>query len=369
MAWFQLFHPELERPRTVPVTRRLASAVRNGNWNGIQIMAEKTQSEIVSPAVGFKKPLVTHIYTADPSAHVFDGRVFIYPSHDIDAGVPESDLGDHFQMRDYHVLSMAAPDQPVTDHGVALALEDVPWADRQLWAPDAAYKNGNYYLVFPAKDKQGVFRIGVATSKNPAGPFVAHPEPIEGSFSIDPCIFIDDDGTAYMYFGGLWGGQLQGWQNGHYDPSLGTPSSGNALCPKVGILSDDFTRIVGVAKDAVILDEQARPLQAGDEDRRYFEGPWMHKYQGTYYLSYSTGSSHYLVYATGKSPLGPFTYRGRILNPVVGWTTHHSIVEFEGRWYLYYHDSVLSGGKTHLRSVKVMELRYNSDGTIQTLDP
>ncbi len=332
-------------------------------------MATKIQSEVITPAVGFKQPLVTHMYTADPSAHVFDGRVYIYPSHDIEAGVPETDLGDHFQMRDYHVLSMAAPNQPVTDHGVALALEDVPWAERQFWAPDAAYKNGNYYLVFPAKDKHGIFRIGVATSKNPAGPFAAHPEPISGSFSIDPCVFIDDDGTTYMYFGGLWGGQLQGWQTGSYDPKLATPSTGNALCPKVGVLNDDFTRIVGGAKDVLIVDEHGSPLQAADEDRRYFEGPWMHKYQGTYYLSYSTGSTHYLVYATSKSPLGPFTYRGRILNPVVGWTTHHSIVEFQGKWYLYYHDSILSGGKTHLRSVKVMELHYNSDGTIQTLDP
>jgi hypothetical protein len=332
-------------------------------------MVAKSQPEVVTAAVGFKQPLVTHMYTADPSAHLFDGRVYIYPSHDIESGVAETDLGDHFQMRDYHVLSMAAPNQPVTDHGVALSLSDVPWADRQFWAPDAAYKNGQYYFVFPAKDKQGVFRIGVATSKSPAGPFTAHPEPILGAFSIDPCVFTDDDGTTYLYFGGLWGGQLQGWQTGSYDPSAATPSSGNALCPKVGVLSDDFTRIVGGVKDAVIHDEQGAPLQAGDEDRRYFEGPWMHKYQGTYYLSYSTGSTHYLVYATGKSPLGPFTYGGRILNPVVGWTTHHSILEVEGKWYLYYHDSILSGGKTHLRSVKVMELHYNPDGTIQTMDP
>lgn len=332
-------------------------------------MVTKTQSEVVTPAVGFKQPLVTHIYTADPSAHVFEGRVYIYPSHDIEAGVRETDLGDHFQMRDYHVLSMAAPNQPVTDHGVALSLEDVPWAEGQLWAPDAACKNGKYYLVFPAKDKQGIFRIGVASSKAPAGPFQAHPEPILGSFSIDPCVFTDADGTTYMYFGGLWGGQLQRWQHGTYEPSLQTPTTGNALCAKVGVLSDDFTRIQGSVKDVVILDEQGNPLQAEDEDRRYFEGPWLHEYQGTYYFSYSTGSTHYLAYATSSSPLGPFTYRGRILNPVVGWTTHHSIVEVQGKWYLYYHDSILSGGKTHLRSVKVMELHYDADGTIRTMDP
>lgn len=329
----------------------------------------QAQNEVVTPGAAFKEPLVTHIYTADPSAHVFEGRIYVYPSHDIETDAVEDDTGNHFQMRDYHVLSMAGPGQPVTDHGVALALEDVHWADKQFWAPDAAFKNGNYYLVFPAKDKQGVFRIGAAKSKSPTGPFVAYPQPIEGAFSIDPCVFIDDDGTAYMYFGGVWGGQLQCWRNGICDLELKTPSSGDALSPKVGVLNDDFTRLVGPAKDALIVDETGKPLQAADEARRYFEGPWMHKYQGTYYLSYSTGSTHYLVYATSDSPLGPFTYRGRILNPVVGWTTHHSIVEFEGKWYLFYHDSVLSGGKTHLRSVKMLELRYNADGSIQTMDP
>jgi hypothetical protein len=329
----------------------------------------QAQNEVVTPGAAFRQPLVNHIYTADPSAHVFEGRIYVYPSHDIETDAVEDDTGNHFQMRDYHVLSMAAPGQPVTDHGVALALEDVHWADKQFWAPDAAFKGGNYYLVFPAKDKQGVFRIGAAKSKSPTGPFVAYPQPIEGSFSIDPCVFIDDDGTAYMYFGGLWGGQLQCWRNGIYNSELKTPNSGDALSPKVGVLNDDFTRFVGGVKDALIVDESGKPLQAGDEERRYFEGPWMHKYQGTYYLSYSTGSTHYLVYATSDSPLGPFTYRGRILNPVVGWTTHHSIVEFEGKWYLFYHDSVLSGGKTHLRSVKMVEMTYNADGTIQTLDP
>src|SRR5690606_658441 len=152
--------------------------------------SSKNRQEIVTPGVANKQPLVTHIYTADPSAHVFNGRIYIYPSHDIETGAPEDDMGNHFQMSDYHVLSMAAPNEAVTDHGVALALKDVPWAERQFWAPDAAYKNGNYYLVFPANDKQGVFRIGVATSQSPTGPFVAHPKPIEGSFSIDPCVFV-----------------------------------------------------------------------------------------------------------------------------------------------------------------------------------
>ena len=94
----------------------------------------------------------------------------------------------------------------------------------------------------------------------------------------------------------------------------------------------------------------------------------MHKHEGTYYLSYSTGDTHLIVYATGDNPYGPFTYLGVVLTPVLGWTTHHSIVEFKGKWYLFYHDSSLSGGKTHLRSIKVAELRYREDGSIVPVD-
>ncbi len=159
--------------------------------------------------VGISEPLVTDLYTADPSAHVFDGKIYIYPSHDIESGIPEDDLGSHFDMKDYHVYSMESVEGPVIDNGVALDIKDVPWAGRQMWAPDAASKDGRYYLYFPVKDKNDVFGIGVAVSDTPTGPFQAEPAPIEGSFSIDPAVFQDDDGTFYMYFGGIWGGQLQ----------------------------------------------------------------------------------------------------------------------------------------------------------------
>ena len=117
-----------------------------------------------------------------------------------------------------------------------------------------------------------------------------------------------------------------------------------------------------------ILDKNGKPLLAGDHDRRFFEASWMHKYHGKYYFSYSTDDTHKLCYAIGDSPYGPFTYQGVILTPVVGWTTHHSIVKFQGKWYLFYHDAKPSGGKTWLRSVKVTELKYNKDGSIQTID-
>jgi beta-xylosidase len=110
-------------------------------------------------------------------------------------------------MADYHVFSTSSLDplDPVIDHGVVLRTEDIPWVSKQLWAPDAAFKNGKYYLYFPARDKQGIFRIGVAVGDRPEGPFTPDPEPIAGSYSIDPACFVDDDGEAYLYFGGLWG--------------------------------------------------------------------------------------------------------------------------------------------------------------------
>jgi beta-xylosidase len=317
-----------------------------------------------------KKPLVTTMYTADPSAHVFDGRIYIYPSHDLDHNKPENNQGDQFDMEDYHVFSMDNMHSLPVDHGEVLHIKDVPWATKQMWAPDAAFKNDTYYLYFPARDQENNFRIGVATSESPAGPFTAEPDYIEGSFSIDPCVFVDDDGQAYMYFGGLWGGQLEKWKTGQFDPDGNEPrTSEPALGPRVARLSADMLHFDGPAQEISIIDKYGGPLLAGEYDKRFFEASWMHKYNGVYYLSYSTGDTHYIAYATGTSPIGPFTFKGYILTPVLGWTTHHSIVEFQGKWYLFYHDSTLSDGVTHKRNIKVTELTYNADGTIETIDP
>ncbi|SDQ31892.1 glycoside hydrolase family 43 protein [Pseudoxanthomonas sp. CF125] len=321
-------------------------------------------------AKAISQPLVSHIYTADPSAHVFDGCLYIYPSHDIDAGIPFNDDGDHFGMQDYHVLRMESPDGEAIDCGVALHIKDVPWAERQMWAPDVAYRDGNYYLYFPAKRADGIFQIGVAVSDNPAGPFVAERQAIEGSYSIDPAAFTDDDGTCYLYFGGLWGGQLQKYRDNAYDTSHEEPMADRpALGPRVARLEEGMKRFAEAPREVLIVDEAGQPLRADDHARRYFEGPWMHKHLGKYYLSYSTGNTHLLCYALSDSPYGPFVYQGVILQPVVGWTTHHSICQFQDRWYLFYHDSLLSGGVTHLRSVKVTELHYDGQGRIRTIDP
>jgi len=316
------------------------------------------------------EPLVTHIYTADPSAHVFNDKIYIYPSHDLDHDGPDNDNGDQYKMEDYHVLSMDDIDAPVIDHGEALHVRDVAWASAQMWAPDAAFKNDTYYLYYPARDHDGIFRIGVATSDKPEGPFKPEENYIPGSYSIDPAVYVDEDNRAYMYYGGLWGGQLEKWQSGQFVANEADPDvNGPALGPLVAEMSDDMLTFKTDPQEISIVDENGNAILASDEDRRYFEGPWMHKYKDTYYLSYSTGSTHYLVYATSKSPTGPFEYKGRILEPVLGWTTHHSIIEFKGKWYLFYHDCSLSGGVNHKRSVKFTELKYNEDGTIVTIFP
>ncbi len=321
-------------------------------------------------------------YMADPSVHVFGDRLYIYPSHDRETGAAFDDDGGHFQMRDYHVLSLAGNplEAPVTDHGVILDATQVPWAEKQMWDNDVVEKNGRYYLIFSAKDFGGVFHLGVAVSERPEGPFIPQEHPIRGSFSIDPCVFKDDDGEIYCYFGGLWGGQLQ-WYRPALTPSgeennvncklsncqidlgpaadkktqLFCPPDAPALPSFVVRMSDDVLQFAEAPRSVVIVDENGQPLKAGDP-HRFFEASWMHKWGGRYYFSYSTGDSHLLCLAVGDNPYGPFRFQCELLQPVVGWTTHHSIVRYEGRWWLFHHDCVPSNDITHLRSLKVKPL-------------
>jgi hypothetical protein len=323
-------------------------------------------------------------FMADPAAHVFtasDGsqRLFIYPSHDRDSGESFDDDGGHFQMKDYHVLSVSdVMNGEVTDHGKILDVEDVAWAEKQMWDSDVVEKNGRYHLIFSAKDYNGVFHLGVAVSDRPEGPFIPQAQPIRGSFSIDPCMFKDEDGQVYCYFGGLWGGQLQ-WYQPAKAPylkegiDLGPAADRTqlyvspdtpALPSFVVRMSDDVMQFAEAPHPVVIVDETGKPLSAGSP-YRFFEASWMHKYKGRYYFSYSTGDSHLLCYAVGDNPYGPFVFQGVLLDPVVGWTTHHCIVEYKGEWFLLYHDCVPSNDTTWLRSLKVQHLFYDENGKIQ----
>lgn len=205
--------------------------------------------------------LTRDVYTADAAAHVFEGKIYVYVSHDVDTGVPEDDLGSHFDMMDYHVLSLSEIDGKAVDHGVILDIKDVKWARRQLWDNDVAFKDGKYYMYFPAKDKTDIFRIGVAIADRPEGPFIPQPAPMMGSYSIDPCVFKDDDGTYYMYWGGIWGGQLQRYRNNLAQEVIALPKDNEpALCAKIARLRDDMLEFAEEGKDVVILDENGKPL-------------------------------------------------------------------------------------------------------------
>ncbi|MBQ4276841.1 MAG: family 43 glycosylhydrolase [Bacteroidaceae bacterium] len=331
-------------------------------------------------------------YMADPSVHVYNGKIYIYPSHDWESRAGEDDDGGHFQMKDYHVLTLSNPDEgEAEDQGMIFDVNEVPWAEKQLWDSDVVEKDGKYYNIFSGKGYDGVFRLGVAVADKPEGPFVPQPFPIRGSFSIDPCVFKDDDGSIYTYFGGLWGGQLQWWQpfEPGFEPIIGKHGDENGLTDMgsaptrqhelfadpdmpalpsfVAKMSDDVLQFAEAPRRVVVLGEDGKPLKASDP-HRFFEASWVFKKDGKYYFTYSTGDSHLLCYAVGDNPYGPFKYEGVILTPVVGWTTHHSIIEYKGKWYLFHHDSVPSEGKTWLRSLKVCELEWDENGKIKTIE-
>lgn len=292
-------------------------------------------------------PFINHMYTADPSAHVWaDGRLYVYASHDM-APARGCDFMDK-----YHVFST---DDMLnwTDHGQILQAKDLPWGGvlpgggTFMWAPDCACKNGKYYFYFPhpsGPEWNNSWKIGIAVSDKPASDFVCLDHWLKGlpdEGEIDPCVFVDDDGQAYFYYGG--GGTCYG-----------------------AMLKDNMIEIDGKLR-----------LMEGLED--FHEAAWVHKANGIYYLSYSdnhdskqndgVAGNNRMRYATAANPLGPWQYRGIYMEPTDSYTNHGSIVEYKGQWYAFYHNSALSvaNGESSnwLRSVCLDKLYYNQDGTIQ----
>lgn len=208
-------------------------------------------------------------YMADPSAHVFNGKLYIYPSHDRESGIAENDNGDHFDMCDYHCLILDDPQTgEARDCGLMLSVEQIPWAGRQLWDSDVVEKNGRYYLIFCMKDQNDIFRLGVAVSETPEGPFVPQPDPIRGSYSIDPCAFRDDDGEIYVYFGGIWGGQLQRYRdNKALESARLAEDDEPALPPRVVRMTDDVMQFAEEPRPVMIVDADGNPLTASDPHR------------------------------------------------------------------------------------------------------
>jgi arabinoxylan arabinofuranohydrolase len=282
-------------------------------------------------------PLILDQFTADPTARVFDGRIYLYPSHDILA-VPGKGRPGWFCMEDYHVFSSANLTD-WKDHGVILRQTDVAWVDPtsySLWAPDCVCRNGKYYLYFPARAREGGFRIGVAVADRPAGPFTPETKPIAGVHGIDPCVFIDRDGRAYLFYS---------------------------------------ERRIFVARLKANLVELDGPPTVVDHlpATGLLEGPFVFERNGTYYLTYphAAHKTERIEYATSRHPLGPYQPAGVIMDESASgcWTNQPSIVEHQGQWYLFYHDQDLSPNFDKARSVRADRLFFNDDGSIKKVVP
>lgn len=279
-----------------------------------------------------QNPLVTHMFTADPTARVFNGKLYVFPSTDI---VCEEGKGENgFCMPSYNVFSTTDLTN-WKDHGKIIDQTDIPWGKKDgfgMWAPDCVEKNGTYYYYYPAPplDKSAFRRIGVATAKKPEGPYTIENEYIKGIEGIDPNVLIDDDGKAYIYFGG-----------------------GKNLF--VAQLNDDMKSIKGKSKKIESL------------PKGYKEGSFVFKKAGLYYFTFphNKSGSEEIAYATGTNPMGPFEYQGKILDRWKDkiWTNHHSIVQFKKQWYIFYHYHDISNDQ-HLRSMRADSLFFDNKGKI-----
>lgn len=291
-----------------------------------------------------QNPIIRDQFTADPSARVFNGKVYLFPSHDIKAPEGKNLRKDWFCMADYHVFSSENLSD-WTDHGVIVSQEKVPWVDSMsysMWAPDCVEKNGKYYFYFPAnKNAAGPngrrgFGIGVAIAEKPEGPYIPQPEPIKGIFGIDPNILIDKDGQAYIYY-----------------------SMGNIFVAKLK------ENMVELESDPVAIpDLPSKGLK---------EGPWTFERNGIYYLTFPhvENKIERLEYAMGNSPMGPFKMTGVIMDesPLNCWTNHQSFIEKDGQWYLFYHQNEYSPKFDKNRSACIDSMFFNADGTIQKVTP
>ncbi|MDX9904091.1 MAG: family 43 glycosylhydrolase [Bacteroidales bacterium] len=285
-----------------------------------------------------QNPVIRDQFTADPTARVFNGKMYLFPSHDIPA--PESfPRKDWFCMADYHVFSSSNLTD-WTDHGVIVSQEKVDWVNPtsfSMWAPDCIERNGKYYFYFPANLKTGRgFGIGVAIADKPEGPYIPQPEPIAKARGIDPSVFIDKDGQAYLYY-----------------------SMGRIFVAK---LKENMTEL------------ESDPVVVGDlPTKGLVEGPFFFERNGIYYMTYPHVENivERLEYAMGDNPMGPFKVTGVIMDetPMGTWTNHHSLVQYNDQWYLFYHNSAYSPKFDKNRSVCIDSLSFNEDGTIRKVIP
>jgi len=294
-----------------------------------------------------QNPVIRDLYSADPTARVFNGKVYLYPSHDIMP--PQGQRQDWFCMEDYHVFSSENLTD-WTDHGMIVTQNKVPWVRKDsysMWAPDCVEKNGKYYFYFPsAPAAGGGFSVGVAIADNPEGPFIPEPEPIKGVNGIDPCVLQASDGNAYLF-----------WGNGRCAK----------LKPNMKELADDNPKEKVKFREREFEMVGVNCLQG--LPNRQAEGPFAFEANGWYYLTYPyvRENTEVLGYAMSKNPMGPYEYKGLIMaeHPNGCWTNHHSIINYKGQWYLFYHTNFFSPNDDKRRSVCIEKLFFNADGTIQ----
>lgn len=288
-----------------------------------------------------QNPFVQDQFTADPSARVFNDRVYVYPSHDVLCNENRGRIG-WFCMEDYHVFSSNNLTD-WTDHGVIVSQEKVSWVDTStysMWAPDCIEKDGKYYFYFPSREKSDAensgFRIGVAVSDKPEGPYTIEEKPMDNVHGIDPNPFIDKDGQAYLYW-----------------------SSRNIYVAK---LKENMRELATVPNTIANLPEVGLK-----------EGPYMFERNGLYYLTYPhvENKTERLEYAIGDNPMGPFKVAGVIMDesPTGCWTNHQSIIQFKNQWYLFYHHNDLSPQFDKNRAIRIDSLSFNNDGTIKKVKP
>ena len=308
-----------------------------------QIVKIKAMLMVTISSISFaQNPLIRDQFTADPSARVFGDRVYVFPSHDILATEGKG-RKDWFCMEDYHVFSSANLTD-WNDHGMIVEQNKVPWVkpnSYSMWAPDCIERNGKFYFYFPSIPKDTInykkgFTVGVAIANKPEGPYTIEPKPIKGVSGIDPNVFIDKDGQAYLYWSG-----------------------GNIFVAK---LKENMTEL-----DSEVKTIENLPVKG------LKEGPYMFERNGIYYLTYPhvENKIERLEYATANNPLGPFKVAGVIMDesPTGCWTNHHSIIEFKKQWYLFYHHNDLSPQFDKARSIRADYLHFNPDGSIQKVIP
>ncbi len=299
-------------------------------------------------SVAAQNPVIRNQFTADPTARVFNNKVYLYPSHDIKP--PVGQRQDWFCMEDYHVFSSENLTN-WTDHGVIVTQNKVPWVrpnSYSMWAPDCVEKNGKYYFYFPSapKEGRGGFAVGVAIADSPEGPFIPEPEPIKGINGIDPCVLQASDGNAYIF-----------WGNGRCAK----------LKPNMKELADDNPKSTVKFGNREMEMVGVNCLEG--LPNRQAEGPFAFEANGWYYLTYPyvRENTEVLGYAMSKNPMGPYEYKGIIMPEHENgcWTNHHSIINYKGQWYLFYHQNAFSPKDDKRRSVQIDKLFFNPDGTIQ----